>query len=576
MPRDPTDRGSPQQRGHAIACRPRTPHSGGEAASHPSPRLPWQRPARAPRPPRGYPPRFDPRSAPGDPRRPQQSERWPPPAARAQGALRRVHAARRGRDGRRVPGGRHRPQPPGRHEDRAPPRRPARVGAGHAVRHGPAAGRRRDRGQLRRDAAALPARGHGHGAHGAPGRHPGVRARADRVGRPVLHDAVRARAADPARRHGRGEGPRGAVGAPRAVPEDLRHPRVRARAGDHPPRPQARERGARGVRRGDRPRLGPREDPRARRHGRAADGDARAAGVVGQRDDRGRARHAGLHGAGGVGGRARPGGRAQRRVRPRGDALRAAHGAAAVRHGQRGAVDGAVRARGRAARPHRRCVGARGARGRVRGGAGAGPCEASPDGGRAGGPDPRVAARERRRARERGAARRGRGGPARGGGPARRSPRAAARPRGERGDAAPRAGAGGRARGKAVLDAANAQRERGVRERESIARKRLLGRVGIAAAAVAAVVAFFVVRTSTSAARRPRTRRRARRPRRRRPPRPRTAPRANGSVRTRRPPRRRPSATRPRRPRRRRRPSGRRRRRRRPSRSAISSARRRS
>jgi len=50
------------------------------------------------------------------------------------------------------------------------------------------------------------------------------------------------------------------------------------------------------------------------------------------------------------------------------------------------------------------------------------------------------------------------------------------------------------ARGRAVLDAANAQRERGVRERESLARRRLLGRVGVAAVGVAAVAAFFVAR----------------------------------------------------------------------------------
>ena len=56
---------------------------------------------------------------------------------------------------------------------------------GHAVRPRPRRRPPRTRpgsfGELR---AALPARGHGHGAHGAPGRHPGLRARADEAGVP--------------------------------------------------------------------------------------------------------------------------------------------------------------------------------------------------------------------------------------------------------------------------------------------------------------------------------------------------------------------------------------------------------
>ena len=61
-----------------------------------------------------------------DPRRPPDSRGRSAPAARAQGPLRRVHAARRGRHGRRLPGARHGPQPPGRDEDRAADRLPAR------------------------------------------------------------------------------------------------------------------------------------------------------------------------------------------------------------------------------------------------------------------------------------------------------------------------------------------------------------------------------------------------------------------------------------------------------------------
>ena len=243
----------------------------------------------------------------------------------ARGRYTEFTAVRRGRNGRDLSRARHRPPSAGRDEDRARGRRAPRSAATpfDAAPPSPDADPSGTFGELRarflREAMVTGMMEH-------PGVIPVYELGQTDAGVPyyTMRFVKGSRTLRTAM-NGRPDARRTA-GAARAVPEGLRHARVRARPGHPPPRPQARERRARRVRRGHRPRLGPRQDHgdggRAPRRLDAADGLPAEARLVGHADRRGRARHAGLHVARGGGGRRRPRRRAQRRLLARRPALR--------------------------------------------------------------------------------------------------------------------------------------------------------------------------------------------------------------------------------------------------------------
>ena len=269
-----------------------------------------------------------------------RERRRPAPLAGRRARTRRAARARRPRQAGR-PGTGVRALP-GRRRGRArrDGSRAARLGRGPASLPGHEGDARSERSRPALD-NPLPRGGPGHGPARPPRDRAGARAGAGRGGQAVLHHEARAgqdpgrglRRPLPAARRGVDPGARA-----RPPPPRLRGHVLRPRQGRDPPRPQARQRDGRQLRRGLRDGLGAGEGARPGRGRRAAaaePGGARSArrggrGLGISHPRRRRGRYPGLH-VPRAGGRSHRGhGPAIGRVRARGDALPPARGPPAL------------------------------------------------------------------------------------------------------------------------------------------------------------------------------------------------------------------------------------------------------